>query len=154
MRENVKRVFYVRYVAHPCFFEILAQRPEIRLDRLENDTPDAATQPITGAAHAYQISSARDDLARRFHVDRSLLSRMPKLLVVSTHGAGFDTVDVACCSEAGVLVVNQSGGNAEAVAAHVVAMLLALSKQIIQTHHALRKGTMRERSAFMGNDVK
>jgi D-3-phosphoglycerate dehydrogenase / 2-oxoglutarate reductase len=79
---------------------------------------------------------------------------MPNLLVVSTSGAGYDTVDVKDCTEAGVLVVNQTGGNAEAVAAHVVAMMLMLSKQIIQTNHALRRGTMRDRTAFMGNDVQ
>src|SRR5262245_17897302 len=54
----------------------------------------------------------------------------------------------------GVLVVNQTGGNDEAVAVHVLAMLLALSKQIVQTNHALRRGTMRDRNVFMGNDVK
>src|SRR6266576_1366861 len=79
---------------------------------------------------------------------------MPNLLVVSTNGAGFYTFDVKDCSEAGVLVVNQTGGNAEAVAAHVLAMVLALSKQIVQTNHALRRGTMRDRTVFMGSDVK
>ena len=78
---------------------------------------------------------------------------MPNLLVVSTNGAGFDTVNVKDCTEAGVLVVNQSGGNAEAVAAHVLAMMLTLSKQLVQTNHALRSGTMRDRTAFIGNDV-
>jgi D-3-phosphoglycerate dehydrogenase len=73
--------------------------------------------------------------------------------VVSTGGAGFDTVNVKDCTEAGVLVVNQSGGNADAVAAHVLAMVLMLSKQIVQTNHALRRGTMHDRTAFMGNDV-
>ena len=53
-----------------------------------------------------------------------------------------------------MLVVNQSGGNAEAVASHVLAMLLMLSKRIIQTHHALRRGTMRERGEFTGTDVR
>ncbi len=40
MKDNVKRVFYVRQLAHPCYLEIIAQRPEIRIDKLENDTPD------------------------------------------------------------------------------------------------------------------
>src|SRR6478736_5724633 len=147
MKENVKRVFYVRQVAHPCYLDLRAQRPEIRIDKLENETPDEAVQPIITAAHAYQIGSARDELRPRFHAQRNLL-------VVSTSGAGYDTVDVKDCTEAGVLVVNQTGGNAEAVAAHVVAMMLMLSKQIIQTNHALRRGTMRDRAAFMGNDVQ
>jgi len=52
----------VRQVNHPCFLEIIAQRPEIRLDKLENDSSDAAVAPIIAAAHAYQIGSARDEL--------------------------------------------------------------------------------------------
>src|SRR5260370_35927337 len=59
MKENVKRVFYVRYVAHPCYFEIIAQRPEIRLDKLQNETAHNAAAPILAAAHAHQIGSAR-----------------------------------------------------------------------------------------------
>src|SRR2546430_10390297 len=146
MKDNVKRVFYVRYVAHPCYLDIIAQRPEIRLDKLENETADEVAQPIMAAAHAYQIGSARDELAPRFHSRRELPGRMPNLLVVSTNGAGFDTVDVKDCTEAGVLVVNQTGGNAEAVAAHMLAMVLALSKQIVQTNHALRFRTLRDRT--------
>jgi D-3-phosphoglycerate dehydrogenase / 2-oxoglutarate reductase len=153
MKDNVKRVFYVRQLAHPCYLEIIAQRPEIRIDKLENDTSDEAAQPVLAAAHAYQIGSARDELRLRFHVQRDLLARMPNLLVVSTGGAGFDTVNVGDCTEAGVLVVNQAGGNADAVASHVLAMALMLSKQIIQTHHALRRGALHDRMAFIGSDI-
>ena len=153
-KQNVKRAFYVRYVAHPCYLDIIAARPEIRLDRIEHETAPDVADPIMAAAHAYQIGSSRDELAPRFHVGRSLLSGMPNLLLVSTNGAGFDTVDVSAASEAGVLVVNQSGGNAEAVATHVLAMLLALSKRIVQAHHALRAGAVADRSVFMGGDVR
>src|SRR5262252_297635 len=153
MKDNVKRVFYVRYVAHPCYLDIIAQRPEIRLDKLKNESSDDVAEAIMAAAHAYQIGSARDELPPRFHARRDLLARMPNLLVVSTSGAGFDTVNVKDCTEAGVLVVNQSGGNADAVAAHVLAMMLALSKHLIQSDHALRSGSMHDRRAFTGNDV-
>jgi D-3-phosphoglycerate dehydrogenase / 2-oxoglutarate reductase len=153
VKENVKRVFYVRSVNHPIYLELIAQRPEIRLDKLENDSPDSAIHPIMAAAHAYQVSSARDELPVRYHVNKDLLLRAPNLLIVSTGGAGYDTVNVKDCTDAGVLVVNQTGGNADAVAAHVLAMMLMLSKQIIQTHHALRKGTMHDRNAFTGHDI-
>jgi D-3-phosphoglycerate dehydrogenase / 2-oxoglutarate reductase len=153
-KENVKRAFYVRYVAHPCYLDLIAQRPEIRLDKIEADAADAAAAPVMAAAHAYQIGSARDALPARFHLGRDLLARMPNLLLVSTNGAGFDTVDLRAATQAGVLVVNQSGGNAEAVATHVLAMLLALAKRIVQAHHALRAGALADRSAFMGGDVK
>jgi D-3-phosphoglycerate dehydrogenase len=153
MKENVKRVFYVRNLAHPCYLDIIAQRPEIRLDKLENETAEEVARPIITAAHAYQIGSTRDELRPQLHAQRDLLATMPNLLVVSTNGAGFDTVNVKDCTEAGVLVVNQTGGNAEAVASHVLAMMLTLSKQLAQTNHALRSGTMHDRTAFTGNDV-
>jgi D-3-phosphoglycerate dehydrogenase len=154
MKENVKRVFYVRQVAHPCYVDIIAQRPEIRLDRLENDAPDAIAWPIMAAAHAYQIGATRDELPLRFHVTGDSLARMRNLLIVSSSGAGFDTVNVEECTKSGVLVVNQSGGNAEAVAAHVLAMMLMLSKRIIDADRALRRGTMHDRGAYLGNDLK
>ena len=112
MKDNVKRVFHVRYLAHPCYAEIIATRPEIRLDKLENNTPDADAAPVIAAAHAYQISSARDETPFRYHAHKELLARAPNLLIVSTSGAGYDTVNVKDCTAAGVLVVNQTGGNA------------------------------------------
>ena len=80
------------------------------------------------AAHAYQTGSTRDELARHYHTGAELLAHTPNLLIVSTNGAGYDTVDVKTCSERGILVVNQAGGNAESVAEHVLGMLLSLVK--------------------------
>jgi len=152
-KENVKRVFYVRFLNHPIYLDLIATRPEIRLDKLENDTPEAAAAPIVSAAHAYQVSSARDELPAQFHVNKDLLGRAPNLLIVSTGGAGYDTVNVKDCTDAGVLVVNQTGGNADAVASHVLGVMLMLSKQVVQVNNALRKGTMKDRNIYMGNDI-
>src|ERR1051325_1307155 len=78
---------------------------------------------------------------------------MPNILLVSTNGAGFDTVDVADCTAAGVLVVNQSGSNSEAVAVHELTMLLVLARRLIQSDRALRGGSVRDRRELMGDDV-
>ena len=47
-------------------------------------------------------------------------------------------VDVDACTAAGVLVVNQAGANAEAVAEHAVGFMLSLTKNIPQTDRYLR----------------
>lgn len=154
MPQVVKRVFYVKYVAHQDYVEILGRRPDVRLDRLENDSGDAVARPILAAAHAYQVGSARDELAAKFHVTQALLADMPNLLIVSTNGAGYDTVDVKACTAAGVLVVNQSGGNADAVAQHVLGMLLCLAKRIGETDRALRRGTLTDRNDFLGREAQ
>ncbi|MBO0752138.1 MAG: 3-phosphoglycerate dehydrogenase, partial [Bradyrhizobiaceae bacterium] len=81
MSVNTKRVFYVKYLADPVYADILAARDDIRLDRLDNDSPDDAAAPVLGAAHVYQIGSARDEIARRYHVDAALIARMGEVLV-------------------------------------------------------------------------
>ncbi len=153
MATNTRRVFYVKYLAHANYIDVLGRRPDIRLDRLENDSPDAVAEPVLREAHAYQIGAARDELAPRFHADAAFLARAPNLLVVSSNGAGYDTVNVKDCTAAGVLVVNQTGGNAESVAEHAFAMLLCLSKRIIETDRHMRRQSGIERNAFMGTEV-
>lgn len=154
MTVNSKRVFYVKYLAHPIYSEILKARPDVRLDRLENESLEAEFAPILSAAHAYQIGAARDELAPHFHVHDDLLRRAPNLLIVSSNGAGFDPVDVEACTKAGVLVVNQSGGNAHSVAEHAIGMLLTLSKRIIEADRLLRRERDVKRNALIGTEAQ
>jgi D-3-phosphoglycerate dehydrogenase len=148
-----KRVFYVRNLPHPGYAQMLSQRPEVILDKLDNDTDDAVAAPVIAQAHAFQIGSARNELAPKYFADTDLLKRAPNLLLVSTSGAGFDTVNPKACTDAGVLVVNQVGGNREAVAEHVLAMILALSKRLPQVDRAMRRDAHVSRIDYMGNDV-
>jgi D-3-phosphoglycerate dehydrogenase / 2-oxoglutarate reductase len=154
MSVNNKRVFYVKYLPNQIYVDILKARPDVRLDRLENESPDEVSAPILSAAHAYQIGAARDELAKHFHVDADLLRRAPNLLIVSSNGAGYDPVDVEACTAAGVIVVNQSGGNAQSVAEHALAMLITLSKRIIQADRVLRREANINRNALMGAEVQ
>jgi D-3-phosphoglycerate dehydrogenase len=154
MSVNNKRVFYVKYLAHQIYAEMLGARPDVRLDRLENDSPDTISAPILAAAHAYQVGAARDELAKHFHVDQDLLRRAPNLLIVSSNGAGFDPVDVEACTAAGVLVVNQSGGNAHSVAEHALGMLLTLSKRILEADRALRRDPNVNRNSLIGTEAQ
>src|SRR3982075_2939417 len=154
MSVNNKRVFYVKYLAHQIYADILRARPDVRLDRLENESAEEISAPILAAAHAYQIGAARDELAKHFHVDRDLLRRAPNLLIVSSNGAGYDPVDVDACTAAGVLVVNQSGGNAHSVAEHALGMLLTLSKRIIEADRALRRDPNVNRNALIGTEAQ
>jgi D-3-phosphoglycerate dehydrogenase len=153
MAANTKRVFYVKYLAHTVFTEIIGRRPDITLDRLDNDSPTARVDNVLAQAHAYQISSARDEILREFYAETPLLGRAPNLLVVSTGGAGYDTVDLDACTAAGVLAVNQAGGNREAVAEHALGMMLCLTKRIIAADRCMRREVVIDRTIFMGHDL-
>src|SRR5579872_2204557 len=150
---NSKRLFYVSPHTPVGYLDIVGKRGDVRLDRLEHETPAEVAGPILSAAHAYQISSTRDELARHYHITAELLRKTPNLLIVSTNGAGYDTIDVNACTERGVLVVNQSGGNAESVAEHVLGLMLCLVKRVGECDRALRAGTLTKRADFMGREA-
>ncbi len=153
MAANVKRVFYVNQPAHPVFVEILSAVPDIQLEHLTNESAEEAAEPVLALAHVYQIGATRDELAVKYHGTTELLARMPNLLAISSNGAGYDTVDVPACTAAGVAVVNQTGGNKEGVAEHVLAMMLTLSKRIGETDRYMRNRSDIPRVRFMGHDV-
>jgi D-3-phosphoglycerate dehydrogenase len=150
---NSKRVFWVSPHQPVGFVEMLGKRDDVRLDKLENDNPPDAAAPILSAAHAYQTSSTRQELARHYHTSADFLKHTPNLLLVSTNGAGYDTVDLKACTERGILVVNQAGGNAESVAEHVLGMMLMLVKKVGECDRALRSGALKSRAAFTGHEA-
>ncbi len=150
---NNKRVFCVVPHRPVGFAEILGKRGDVRLDMIEQASPHAAVAEVLGAAHAYQIGSARDELVRHYQAQAELLQQTPNLLIVSTNGAGYDTVDVKTCTARGILVVNQSGGNAEAVAEHVIGVMLCLIKRVGESDRALRAGTLARRMDYIGGEA-
>ena len=154
MAPNTKRVFYVNAVSAQVYIDILAGRPDVQLDKLVNESPEDEAERVLSQAHAYQIGSSRQELDMRYQGYTPLLRRCPNLVVLSTNGAGFDTVSLEDATKAGVAVVNQAGGNKEGVAEHVMAMMLALSKKIMLSDHQMRSGGTYNRRDYMGDDVQ
>ena len=114
----------------------------------------AAAWDLLSSAHVYQVSAAKDELPREWFASGELLARCPQLLLVSSSGAGYDTVDVAACTAAGVAVVNQAGGNAASVAEHTLAVMLSLSRRMIECDKRMRRETITSREAIMGHELR
>jgi D-3-phosphoglycerate dehydrogenase len=151
---TVKRVFWFDDHKTPNVADVLAKEADFAVHRLAFDGPEHQNWAVMATCHAYCMTSARDEVPNQYKGTRALITRCPELLVISTSGAGYDPVDVAACTAAGILVVNQSGANAEAVAEHVIAMLLSLSKNIPQTDRSLRKERGVDREMFKGRNAQ
>jgi len=149
-----KTVFWFDDGKRPNVADSLEKEKDILLHRLSYKGPQADNWGAMSASHVYCITSTRQELPKEYHANAALLERCPDLLAVSASGAGYDTVDVAACTAAGVLVVNQSGGNADAVAEHTVGMMLSLTKNIPQTDKAVRAGKALPREQFKGWNAK
>ena len=149
-RDNARRVFWFNDNKTPNVYDAFSKVDTLVSYKLEFDSPEDENWQIIESSHGYCITSARDEVPDHYKGTGELLDRCKDMLVISTSGAGYDPVDVAACTERGVLVVNQTGANAEAVAEHAVGMMLSLTKNIPQTDKSLRTERGVDRETFKG----
>ena len=62
------------------------------------------------------------------------------LKVISKHGSGIDTIDSAAAKERGIAVVAATAVNADAVAEHSLALLLAAAKSVVGLNERMHAG--------------
>jgi len=72
--------------------------------------------------------------------------RAPKLRIIQTLSAGYNTYDLDAARAAGVPICNNGGANSTAVAEHAMMLMLAVSRKLIWQHEGVSSGRWR------GND--
>ena len=155
MSVNNKRVFYVKYLAHPIYTEILKARPDVRLDRLENESPESEFAPILSAAHAYQVGAARDEIAPHFHVHDDLLEARAEPADRLQQRRGLRPRRCRCLHQKPACSCSTSpAAMRDSVAEHALGMLLTLSKRIIEADRALRRDRDVNRNALIGREAQ
>ena len=105
----------------------------------------AGHQVVRLSAHdpealAAAIADADGLLVRDARVTRDVLAAGKKLKVVSRHGAGLDRIDVGAATELGIVVTYTPEANSASVAEHVMAMILALAKNLLVVDPETRRG--------------
>lgn len=71
-------------------------------------------------------------------LDRDVLQSADKLKLLAINAVGYDTIDIDTATRQGIQVANVPGYSTGAVAAHVFALLLAVSKKVLNGDAAMR----------------
>jgi D-3-phosphoglycerate dehydrogenase len=100
-----------------------------------------AERPDTVAARAAQIGTAEALvlIRERTPIDDALLDLLPHLRLICQTGRGMPHIDLAACTERGIVVCN-GGGSPYAPAELTLALILASSRGIVEDAVALRAG--------------
>lgn len=93
-------------------------------------------------------------LIRSAKITAEIMDAIPTLKVVAKHGMGVDNIAVDHATEKGILVVNAPYSNLNAVAEHIVMLLLALSKRTVQMDQLTRAGQFKERNTYKTIELK
>ncbi|MFA0766690.1 MAG: hypothetical protein OXFUSZZB_000018 [Candidatus Fervidibacter sp.] len=114
--------------------------PETALKRLQAEA-SVQVVPIDRNAVADALRDADAFILRNMpFVDEELLTNALRLKVIGRFGVGVDNVDLEAARRRRIRVVYTPGANADAVAEHTLALLLALAKRLRFWHDALVRG--------------
>lgn len=125
--------------------ERLTANPLVQVERFETHLPEIAPEQW-GQANGAIVLSPR--------VTAHSLSSSQDLLAIVRFGVGFDSVDVAACSEANVALFITSGAVDYSVAEATVGWMLALNHHMKTKDHLVRTGQWNERSRYMGSELR
>lgn len=108
----------------------------------------------TYAEVADKISSYDGIIIRsRIPLDRALLSRATHLKFIGRVGAGLENIDAEFAAQAGIKLFNAPEGNRDAVAEHVLGMLLSLMHRLRLSAEEVRHGIW-EREGNRGDELQ
>lgn len=114
----------------------------VRLDRHEPELAAEAVRDLDAIVVLTPKVTARS------------LEQAERLLVLARFGVGFDSVDVAACTERDVAVTITVGAVDRPVAEATVAWMLALTHHVRAKDRLVREGLWDERSQFMGTELR
>lgn len=98
-------------------------------------TPDEAT--LAALCEQHQPVAI---IVRYGRITPTIIHASKKLRVISKHGSGIDTIDSKAAQAAGVEVRAATAVNADAVAEHTWALLLACAKSVTQLNSRMHEG--------------
>jgi D-3-phosphoglycerate dehydrogenase len=121
-------------------------------------------QATDGAEAVVKIGISEDELANIIRdydglvvrsetkVTAKVLANPGRLKVIARAGVGVDNIDVAAATRKGILVMNTPGGNTLSAAEHTMALMLAMSRNVVQACNSLKSGAW-DRKRYTGNQL-
>ncbi len=106
---------------------------------------EAALLSLAAAADAILVRSG-------VRITRQVIEAAPRLRVIGRAGVGVDNIDLDAATERGIWVVNAPDSNSVAVAEHVFALMLALSRRLLGAAASVCRGEWR-RGAYRGEEL-
>ncbi len=85
-------------------------------------------------------------------VTAKVLANPGRLKGVARAGVGVDNIDVPSATRKGILVMNTPGGNTLSAAEHTMALMLAMSRNVVQACNSLKSGAW-DRKKYTGNQL-
>jgi len=130
---------------HPSGHRILDEADGVTAEYIEETTEESYSGRVAGADAV---------LIRTQPMSAATVARAGRLRIVSRHGVGYDSVDVAALNARGIALAVCGDVNSHAVAEHAMLMLLAAARRLIRADKAVRAGDWGWRNRLEAVEVR
>ncbi len=134
------------------FFECEEWEKKYLVQHLAGQNVQFLPKPLSGETVAYATDAEAIYVFIYSTLTREVLEKLPQLKSISTRSTGYDHIDLAYCKERGILVCNVPEYGTHSVAEHTFALILALSRHIVESVDKTRRGNFDLRG-LMGFDL-
>ncbi len=127
---------------------------QVCTDILQKEGMQVDAKPGLPADEIKKIIGGYDALIVRSgtKVTADIISEAQQMKVIGRAGAGVDNIDVSAATRKGIVVMNTPGGNTISTAEHTMALMMAMARNISQSHHSLQEGKW-DRKKYMGTEL-
>jgi D-3-phosphoglycerate dehydrogenase len=124
---------------HTDGLAILQNAPGVEIDYVE-EVSAASYEPFMATADALLI--------RTQPLTAGFIDASPKLKIVSRHGVGYDSVDVAALTKRGIPLAVVGDVNSRAVAEHAAMLMLSAARRTVLFDRKMREGDWNYRNSL------
>lgn len=110
--------------------------PQYRLLIIPSDAPPTQAELRRGFTEADAVICTLND-----RIDASLLNHATRLKIIANYAVGYNNIDVAAATERGIVVSNTPDVLTDATADLTWALLLAVTRRVVEGDHWVRTGT-------------
>ena len=128
---------------------------QIEIARLALGTLDVDYRPDISREELLREVGSYDALVvrSRTKVDKEVIEKGSRLKLIARPGTGLDNIDVESAKSRGIQVVNSPESLVEAVAEHVLLLMLAVSRRLVESANSTKSGRW-EKNALTGTELK
>ena len=148
--ETVMKIYVTRKIPGDHIEKLKNAGYEVGISEFDRPlTPDELLEKVAGVDAILSLLTDK--------IDGDLMDASgPQLKIISNYAVGFDNIDLKAATDRQILVANTPCDEVnEAVAEHTWALMLALSRRIVEADEATRRGGYKgwEPDIFLGADI-
>lgn len=104
--------------------------------------------------HERVYQEARAVITAAVGLSAALMENLPRLEFIQTVGSGYNAVDLEAAARRGIVVANNPGQNAKAVAEHALMSALYFVRRMGECHQLVAEGRFAERFRLTGEGLR